>query len=73
VLCPAAGGALKRTSTGKWAHVLCSLFTPETYFDNSATMETILGIDKIAEERWKRVRWGNMNKKEKKNELVFPV
>ncbi|PWZ33543.1 NuA3 HAT complex component NTO1 [Zea mays] len=31
-LCPAGGGAMKRTTEGKWAHISCALLVPEVFF-----------------------------------------
>ncbi|CAL4965688.1 unnamed protein product [Urochloa decumbens] len=31
-LCPARGGAMKRTTEGQWAHISCALFVPEVFF-----------------------------------------
>ncbi|XP_069468399.1 uncharacterized protein [Ambystoma mexicanum] len=41
-LCPQKVGALKRTDTGGWAHVVCALYIPEVDFACTATMEPIL-------------------------------
>lgn len=41
-LCPQKDGALKRTDTGGWAHVVCALFIPEVQFGNVITMEPII-------------------------------
>ncbi|RWS09838.1 protein AF-10-like isoform X1, partial [Dinothrombium tinctorium] len=41
-LCPSKDGALKRTDTGGWAHVVCSLYIPEVRFGNVTTMEPII-------------------------------
>ncbi|CAH9090997.1 unnamed protein product [Cuscuta epithymum] len=50
-LCPAAGGALKPTSDGKWAHLVCALFVPEVFFTDPEGRE---GIDcsKVPKRRW---------------------
>ena len=40
-LCPNKGGALKRTESGGWAHVVCALYIPEVRFENVSTMEPI--------------------------------
>lgn len=40
-LCPSLEGALKRTETGNWAHVVCALYIPEVRFGNINTMEPI--------------------------------
>ncbi|CAL4952017.1 unnamed protein product [Urochloa decumbens] len=31
-LCPAMGGAMKRTTEGQWAHISCALLVPEVFF-----------------------------------------
>ncbi|XP_043911214.1 protein AF-17 isoform X2 [Protopterus annectens] len=41
-LCPLKDGALKRTDSGGWAHVVCALYIPEVQFANVLTMEPIL-------------------------------
>ncbi|GJD12839.1 Protein Jade-1 [Galdieria sulphuraria] len=53
ILCPMVGGALKPTNVeGKWAHVSCAMWLPETYFDNPEAMEPIMGSEKVIAERW---------------------
>ena len=42
VLCPNRVGALKRTDTNSWAHVICALYIPEVRFHNVSTMEPIV-------------------------------
>lgn len=41
-LCPSRDGALKRTDTQSWAHVVCALYIPEVRFGNVTTMEPII-------------------------------
>ncbi len=53
VLCPGKKGALKPTTDGRWAHVLCGLWIPETQFSDPAAMEPLANIDKIPALRWK--------------------
>ncbi|KAJ2411804.1 hypothetical protein GGI10_004059, partial [Coemansia sp. RSA 2530] len=53
VLCPQAGGAFKKTTTNKWAHLLCALWIPEVGIANSVYMEPIDSIDQIPRSRWK--------------------
>ncbi|GJQ11327.1 hypothetical protein GpartN1_g3118.t1 [Galdieria partita] len=53
ILCPMIGGALKPTNVeGKWAHVSCAMWLPETYFENPESMEPIMGFEKVIAERW---------------------
>lgn len=33
-LCPARGGAMKRTTDGAWAHIACALLVPEVFFQD---------------------------------------
>ena len=41
-LCPEKEGAIKRTDSGKWAHVVCALYIPEISFGNNRSMEPII-------------------------------
>ncbi|TRY79337.1 hypothetical protein TCAL_06604 [Tigriopus californicus] len=53
-LCPSREGALKRTDTNSWAHVVCALYIPEVRFGNVSTMEPIvLGL--IPQDRFLKV------------------
>lgn len=49
-----AGGALKRVSTGGWAHVVCALYIPEVEFGDVHTMEPVI-VDKLPEWRYQQV------------------
>lgn len=53
IFCPSTTGAFKQTDGGDWAHVLCTLWTPELYFANPIYMEPIEGISSIPKSRWK--------------------
>nr|UST29501.1 trithorax-homolg [Haliclona caerulea] len=50
-LCPSKTGALKRTDTGGWAHVVCALYIPEVRFGNVTTMEPII-LASVPHERY---------------------
>ncbi|KAJ2908436.1 hypothetical protein GGI21_002888, partial [Coemansia aciculifera] len=52
-LCPQRGGAFKKTSTNKWAHLLCALWIPEVGIANTVYMEPIDSLDQIPRSRWK--------------------
>ena len=53
VLCPNEGGALKQTATGRWAHLMCAMWIPETSVGNAVFMEPIDGIEHIPKARWR--------------------
>ncbi|KNA18444.1 hypothetical protein SOVF_070800 [Spinacia oleracea] len=51
-LCPATGGAMKPTSDGQWAHIVCAVLVPEVFFEDPEGRD---GIDcsKIPKRRWR--------------------
>ncbi|KAJ2322595.1 hypothetical protein GGI00_005884, partial [Coemansia sp. RSA 2681] len=53
LLCPQRGGAFKKTTTNKWAHLLCALWIPEVGIANTVYMEPIDSLDQIPRSRWK--------------------
>ncbi|XP_072032481.1 LOW QUALITY PROTEIN: uncharacterized protein [Amphiura filiformis] len=53
-LCPQREGALKRTDSGSWAHVVCALYIPEVCFANVSTMEPIL-LTSVPHDRYSKV------------------
>ncbi|KAJ2008588.1 hypothetical protein H4R26_000061 [Coemansia thaxteri] len=53
LLCPQRSGAFKKTTTNKWAHLLCALWIPEVGISNTVYMEPIDSVDQIPRSRWK--------------------
>ncbi|KAJ2683864.1 hypothetical protein GGH99_004231 [Coemansia sp. RSA 1285] len=53
ILCPQRGGAFKKTTTNKWAHLLCAAWIPEVGISNTVYMEPIDSVDQIPRSRWK--------------------
>ncbi|CAA7024966.1 unnamed protein product [Microthlaspi erraticum] len=51
-LCTSKGGAMKETKDGRWAHITCSLFVPEVYFEDPEGREGIC-CGEIPSKRWK--------------------
>jgi hypothetical protein len=51
VLCPRRGGAFKRTSNGRWAHVACAQWIPEITFGDTTLMEHIDGVNDVSKAR----------------------
>lgn len=51
--CPNKSGAFKKTDTGEWAHLVCSLWIPETTILDSIFLEPVSGLDNIDRNRWK--------------------
>ncbi|KAM7260046.1 hypothetical protein ACFE04_015787 [Oxalis oulophora] len=54
-LCPVIGGAMKPTNDGRWAHLACAIWIPETCFLDVKRMEPIDGINRINKDRWKLI------------------
>ncbi|KAJ5224271.1 uncharacterized protein N7469_007774 [Penicillium citrinum] len=44
---------LKRTAGNNWAHVMCSLWTPEIKFGNAKELEPAEGFGSISKDRWR--------------------
>ncbi|KDN52878.1 hypothetical protein K437DRAFT_243037 [Tilletiaria anomala UBC 951] len=53
IFCPHEGGAFKQTSQGKWAHLLCAMWIPETGVSNPVYMEPIDSVERVPKARWK--------------------
>jgi hypothetical protein len=52
-LCPVTGGAMKKTTEGRWAHLMCAMWIPETCLVDVKRMEPVDGINAINKARWK--------------------
>ncbi|PSS23999.1 Histone-lysine N-methyltransferase [Actinidia chinensis var. chinensis] len=52
-LCPVIGGAMKPTTDGRWAHLACAIWIPETCLSDVKKMEPIDGLSRINKDRWK--------------------
>lgn len=52
-LCPVVGGAMKPTTDGRWAHLACAIWIPETCLSDIKRMEPIDGLSRINKDRWK--------------------
>ncbi|XP_052172475.1 histone-lysine N-methyltransferase ATX2 isoform X2 [Diospyros lotus] len=52
-LCPVTGGAMKPTTDGRWAHLSCAIWIPETCLSDIKKMEPIDGLSRIHKDRWK--------------------
>ncbi|CAA6659821.1 unnamed protein product [Spirodela intermedia] len=46
-LCPVTGGAMKPTTDGRWAHLTCAIWIPETCLLDVKKMEPIDGLSRI--------------------------
>ncbi|KAF7132953.1 hypothetical protein RHSIM_Rhsim09G0037300 [Rhododendron simsii] len=46
-LCPLIGGAMKPTTDGRWAHLACAIWIPETCLSDIKKMEPIDGLNRI--------------------------
>ncbi|GER40803.1 histone-lysine N-methyltransferase ATX1 [Striga asiatica] len=46
-LCPIVGGAMKPTTDGRWAHLACAIWIPETCLFDVKKMEPIDGLSRI--------------------------
>ena len=52
-LCPVTGGAMKKTTDRRWAHLMCAMWIPETCLVDVKRMEPVDRIQAITKERWK--------------------
>ncbi|PWA83093.1 methyltransferase [Artemisia annua] len=52
-LCPVTGGAMKPTTDGRWAHLACAMWIPETCLADIKKMEPVDGLNRISKDRWK--------------------
>ncbi|KAK1258351.1 Histone-lysine N-methyltransferase ATX1 [Acorus gramineus] len=52
-LCPIIGGAIKPTTDGRWAHLTCAIWIPETCLLDIKKMEPIDGLSRIHKDRWR--------------------
>ncbi|KDO50565.1 hypothetical protein CISIN_1g001263mg [Citrus sinensis] len=52
-LCPVVGGAMKPTTDGRWAHLACAIWIPETCLTDVKRMEPIDGLNRVSKDRWK--------------------
>ncbi|XWS09310.1 hypothetical protein CRYUN_Cryun40dG0074500 [Craigia yunnanensis] len=52
-LCPVIGGAMKPTTDGRWAHLACAIWIPETCLSDVKRMQPIDGLNRISKDRWK--------------------
>src|SRR5689334_21190355 len=56
MLCPNKTNlALKPTTDGRWAHVICGLWCPETIWLDPLKMEPLGNVNKITPRRWAMV------------------
>ncbi|KAJ5084861.1 hypothetical protein NUU61_009440 [Penicillium alfredii] len=46
---------LKRTAGNNWAHVMCSLWTPELKYGDAKELEPVEGFGSIPKDRWREV------------------
>ncbi|KAL8154579.1 hypothetical protein AgCh_000086 [Apium graveolens] len=51
-LCPLTGGAMKQTTDGRWAHLACAIWIPETCLVDVKKMEPVDGLNRINKDRW---------------------
>ncbi|GJZ89570.1 histone-lysine N-methyltransferase ATX2-like protein isoform X1 [Tanacetum coccineum] len=47
-LCPVTGGAMKPTTDGRWAHLACAMWIPETCLSDIKKMEPVDGLNRIS-------------------------
>lgn len=53
--CPNKSGVFKKTNTGEWAHLICSIWIPETRITDPIFIEPVTGLELIDKNRWKLV------------------
>ena len=50
-LCPVKGGIFKQTDTGRWAHLVCALYTPGVGFRDIEKLQTIV-LEDVPHSKW---------------------
>ncbi|CAJ0858393.1 7050_t:CDS:10 [Entrophospora sp. SA101] len=50
---PVVCGAFKKTTTNRWAHLLCAIWIPEVWLSNHVYMEPIDNLQAIPRSRWR--------------------
>jgi len=51
-LCPVLGGAMKPTTCGRWVHVLCAMWIPETCIVDTLRMEPVTNLRAVPKARF---------------------
>jgi hypothetical protein len=51
VLCPVQLGAFKQCQDGRWCHVACALWMPETQVEDSDVVRAVRGVQNIPKDR----------------------
>ncbi|KAI9711167.1 MAG: nuA3 HAT complex component nto1 [Chrysothrix sp. TS-e1954] len=53
IFCPNPDGAFKKSTEGKWAHLLCAIWIPEVTIATKSIMEPIDGVANVPKSRWR--------------------
>ena len=55
LFCPNRSGVFKKTDTGEWVHLICSIWLPEVSIPNNIFVEPVTGVEEIDRNRWRLV------------------
>lgn len=53
LFCPNRSGVFKKTDTGEWVHLICSIWLPEVSIPNNIFVEPVTGVENIDRNRWR--------------------